>query len=144
MKVVEKGNKITVEYVGTLEDGTVFDSTEIQKAPFEFVVGEGQVIKGFEENVLGMKEGEEKEISIPPNDAYGPYHEELVKDLPKESFPKDQELEPGMVFVLNLKDGRQIPVRVAKISNGSVTVDINHPLAGKKLNFKIKILTIAT
>jgi len=143
LKIVEKGNKIKVEYVGSLEDGTVFDSSEKHNCPLEFVVGEGQLIKGFDDAVIGMKVGEEKEITLPPDQAYGEHNPEFVRDMPKNMFPEDQEIEPGMVFMVDLQDGRQLPVRVTNVSDENVTIDLNPPLAGKTLIFKIKVVEIA-
>ena len=143
MKVVIKGSKIKVEYVGTLEDGTVFDSSEKHNSPLEFIVGEGQLIKGFDDAVVGMKVGEEKEVKLLPEDAYGPHNPEFVRDMPKDMFPKDQEIKPGMIFMVDLQDGRQLPVRVTKVSDEQVTIDLNPPLAGKTLIFKIKVVDIA-
>jgi len=143
LKVVIKGSKIKVEYVGTLEDGTVFDSSEKHNSPLEFIVGEGQLIKGFDDAVVGMKVGEEKEVKLLPEDAYGPHNPEFVRDMPKDMFPKDQEIKPGMIFMVDLQDGRQLPVRVTKVSDEQVTIDLNPPLAGKTLIFKIKVVDIA-
>ena len=142
MQIVEKGNKIKVEYVGKLEDGTVFDSSEKHDQPLEFVVGEEQLIRGFDNAVIGMKIGEEKEIKIPPEEAYGPHNPDFVREMPKDMFPKDQEIKPGMIFMVDIKDGRQIPVKVTKVSDEDVTIDLNPPLAGKTLVFKIKVLEI--
>jgi FKBP-type peptidyl-prolyl cis-trans isomerase 2 len=143
LQVVKKGDKVKVEYTGTLEDGSVFDSSDKHDAPIEFTVGSGQLIKGFEDAVIGMKVGEEKEIKLPPEEAYGPHNPELVKDMPKDVFPENQDIQPGMIFLVSLQDGRQIPVWISKISEDSVTVDLNPPLAGKTLTFKIKIVEIA-
>ena len=143
MKVVEKGSKIKVEYVGSLEDGTVFDSSEKHDCPLEFTVGEGQIIKGFDNAVVGMKVGEEKEIKLLPEEAYGPHNPEFVKDMPRDTFPEDQEIKIGMIFMVDLQDGRQLPVRVTKVTEENVTIDLNPPLAGKTLIFKIKIVDIA-
>ena len=143
MQVVKKGDKIKVEYTGTLEDGSVFDSSDKHEEPLEFTVGAGQLIKGFEDAVVGMKIGEEKEIKLLPDEAYGPHNPELVKDMPKEIFPEGQDIQPGMVFVVGLQDGRQIPVWISKVTDEAVTVDLNPPLAGKTLTFKIKVIEIA-
>jgi len=142
LQIVEKGNKIKVEYVGKLEDGTVFDSSEKHDHPLEFTVGEKQLIKGFDNAVVGMKIGEEKEIKIPPEEAYGPHNPDFVREMPKDMFPKDQEIKPGMIFMVDTNDGRQIPVRVTKVADENVTIDLNPPLAGKTLVFKIKVLEI--
>jgi len=143
LTVVKKGDKIKVEYVGSLEDGTVFDSSENHNEPLEFTVGEGQIIKGFDDAVVGMNVGDEKEISLPPEEAYGEHNPEFVKDMPRNMFPKEQDITPGMVFMVDLQDGRKIQVRVNKVSDDSVTIDLNPPLAGKTLKFKIKILEIS-
>ena len=140
---VKKGDKIKVEYTGTLDDGTVFDSSKNHDAPLEFVVGAGQLIKGFDDAVLGMKVGDEKEISLAPEEAYGQHNPEFVKDMPRNLFPKEQEIKPGMVFMVDLQDGRKVQVRVSKVSENNVTIDLNPPLAGKTLKFKIKILKIS-
>lgn len=143
LQVVKKGDKVKVEYTGTLEDGSIFDSSDKHDTPIEFTVGSGKLIKGFENAVVGMKVGEEKEIKIPPEEAYGPYNPEFVKDMPRNIFPENKQIQIGMVFLVNLQSGRQIPVWISKISENSVTVNLNPPLAGKTLIFKIKIVEIA-
>jgi len=143
LDVVKKGNKVKVEYVGKLEDGTVFDSSDMHNQPLEFIVGAGQLLKGFDDAVLGMKSGEEKEIRLPPDEAYGPCNPEFVKDMPRDCFPADQEIQPNMMYMVSLQNGRQIPVRISKVSEDVVTVDLNPPLAGKTLVFKIKLLQIS-
>ncbi len=142
MSIVKKGNKIKVEYEGRLEDGTVFDSSDKHEMPLEFTVGAGQIIKGFEEAVVGMEIGQEKEITIQPNEAYGRHNPELVKEMPKDCFPEDQEVSVGMIFMMDLENGKQIPIRISKVSEDTVTIDLNPPLAGKTLIFKIKIVEI--
>ena len=144
MAVVQEGDTIQLEYEGKLEDGTVFDSSKHHDQPLEFRVGSGQIIKGIDNAVVGMQQGEEKEITVPPEDAYGMHHPELVRDLPHSFFPEDQELKNGMVFVMNLEDGKQIPVRITSVTEDSVTIDINPPLVGKTLIFKIKIVAIVS
>jgi len=144
METVQEGDTITVEYTGRLEDGTVFDSSDKHEEPLKFTVGEGKIIKGFDKAVVGMKIGEEKEVTLPPDEAYGQHNPELVRDLPKNVFPDDQELQPGMVFMMSLQDGRQVPVRIAKVADEQVTVDLNSPLAGKTLTFNIKVVNIAS
>ena len=144
MTEVKKGDKIKVEYEGSLDDGTVFDSSDKHDAPLEFTAGSGQLIKGFDEAVIGMKKGEEKVVKIPPEEAYGTHNPELVKDLPRDCFPKEQEIKPGMIFMMKTEDGRQIPLRISKVTDDKITVDLNPPLAGKTLTFKIKIVAIAS
>jgi peptidylprolyl isomerase len=142
LSVVKKGDTVKVEYVGKLEDGTVIDSSDQHDKPLEFVAGEGQLIKGFDDAVMGMEEGDEKEVTITPNEGYGEHNPELVRDMPRNIFPEDQKLEKNMVYILNLPDGRKIPVRISDFSEETVKVDLNPPLAGKTLIFKIKLLEI--
>jgi len=144
MAAVKKGDTIKVEYTGRLEDGTVFDTSDNHDEPLEFTVGDQKLIKGFDNAVVGMQEGEEKEVTIPPEEGYGSHNPELVRDLPRDIFPEDQEVQPGMVFMMALQDGRKIPVRIAEVMDGQVKVDLNSPLAGKTLVFKIKIVEIAS
>lgn len=143
METAQKGDKVKVEYVGTLEDGAIFDSTAKHQAPLEFVVGSGHIIQGFDNAIEGMKVGEEKQITLSPKEAYGEYNPELLKNIPKEVFPQDQTLQKDMVFMLNLPSGQQVPARITEIKDQEVTIDLNPPLAGKTLNFKIKLLAIA-
>ncbi len=136
---IKKGDKIKVEYTGSLDDGMVFDSSE-KHGPLEFEAGSGQVIPGFDNAVIGMSKGEEKEVKIKCADAYGEPSPEAVQQVPKENFPKDQEIKAGMLLVMNLPNGMKIPAKIMKVENETVTVDFNHPLAGKDLTFKIKIV----
>jgi FKBP-type peptidyl-prolyl cis-trans isomerase 2 len=138
--MVEKGNKVKITYEGKLESGEVFDSSDRHGGkPLEFVVGSGMVIKGFDDAVRGMEKGEEKEFTIEPNDAYGDIKDDLKKEVPKNALPQDQEFKEGMVLIAKTPEGQQMPVKIEKINEESVVVDFNHPLAGKKLIFKIKV-----
>lgn len=140
----KNGDKVKIEYTGTLEDGTIFDSSADHGNPLEFEVGSGQVIKGFDDAILGMKEGEEKQFSIEPADAYGEHDPTLVQKVPREIFPQDAELVPGLLFEAGLPTGEKVPATITDVQGGIVSVDLNHPLAGKKLNFKIKLSTITS
>ena len=141
---IKKGDKISVEYEGKFEDGTVFDSSSHgdHSHPMEFEVGTGQVIKGFEEAVIGMKKGEEKEFSIESKDAYGDHKSELKRDIPRSTLPKDQEPKEGMMLMVKDPSGHQVPVKILAVDDKNITIDLNHPLAGKKLIFKIKIADV--
>lgn len=143
---IKKGDTIQVDYEGRFEDGKVFDSSMHgdHSHPLEFTVGSGQVINGFDEAVIGMNKGEEKEITILPKDAYGEENPELKKEVPRNALPQDpsQELKPGMMLAIQAPDGRQFPVKIAAVSKETITIDLNHPLAGKKLIFKLKIAGI--
>ena len=140
--VVEKNKQIEVNYTGTLDDGSVFDSSE-GKEPLKFVVGLGQVIKGFEDAVVGMKVGEEKDIHIKSEDAYGPRNDKLTQEVPKSSVPKDIKLEEGISLALKAPTGQVVPAKVVKIGDENITLDLNHPLAGKDLNFKLKVVSVS-
>lgn len=142
MTEIRKGNKIKIEYTGTLDDGSVFDSTENHGNPLEFTVGEGLLLSGVESGVLGMRRGEEKEIVVPPTEGYGEYHNDLVKELPRACFPKDRILEVGTTYKMTLQNGHQYQVRITKIVDDLVTIDLNPPLAGKTLHFRVKVLDI--
>jgi FKBP-type peptidyl-prolyl cis-trans isomerase 2 len=138
---VKTGDKIKVEYTGTLEDGTVFDSSEKQGKPLEFEVGTKQVIKGFEDAIVGMEPGEEKEIKLEPKDAYGDPNSDLVKKVPRDKLPQE-DLQPGMMLVMKLPNGMQMPAKIIEVGDAEVTIDLNHPLSGKVLNFKLKVVEI--
>ncbi len=142
--VVEKGDTVKVEYEGRFEDGEVFDSSkrEGKQHPIEFTVGSGQVVQGFDAAVIGMKEGEEKEVTIKPEDAYGAPKPELTQDVPRNLLPQDKDPEEGMKLVMQTPDGQQALVSITKVSKETVTLDMNHPLAGKTLIFKLKVVSV--
>ena len=138
----EVGDKkvVKIHYKGTLSNGSVFDSSE-GKDPLEFLFGGGQVIPGLEAGVKGMKVGDKKQVSIKASDAYGEYDKAAIQEVPRESFPADMKLETGMELVAQTGMG-PIPVRIGEIGAKSVTVDFNHPLAGKDLTFDIEVVSI--
>ena len=138
----QKGNKVSINYVGSFEDGKVFDASEKHGKPIEFTVGSGQVIAGFDNAVVGMGVGESKDIKIEPKDGYGEPNPELVKIITRDKLPKEREPEVGMVLVLGMGNGMEIPARITKISGDMVTIDLNHPLAGKTLNFRITVVAV--
>ncbi|MFH1506717.1 MAG: peptidylprolyl isomerase [archaeon] len=140
--IVKKGSKVKIEYTGTLDDGTVFDSSERVGKPLEFEAGTGVVIPGFDKAIMGMKKGEEKEIVLKPEEAYGDRNPELIKKIPREQLPKEQEPKKGMILGLGTPDGRQIPAIITEVTDKEVSIDLNHPLAGKTLHFKVKVLDI--
>ncbi|MCL5106763.1 MAG: peptidylprolyl isomerase [Candidatus Parvarchaeota archaeon] len=133
---VKKGDKIQVMYTGYLEDGSVFDSNEGKEA-LSFEAGSGQVIKGFDDAVIGMKTGESKTITVKPEEAYGERHEEMVIKIPKTQF-QGEEIKEGMMVSSN--NGMQ--ATVISVNENDVTLDFNFPLAGKTLKFDIKIAAI--
>ncbi len=140
---IKKGNKIKIEYTGTLDDGKVFDSSEKHGQPLELEVGSGKIIPGLDKALIGMKKDEEKEITVKPEEAYGERNEQFIKKIPRKQVPADQEPKPGMVLGLKSPDGRQFPAIITKVDDEELTIDLNHPLAGKTLNFKIKVVDIS-
>lgn len=142
-KTIKKGSKVSLDYEGKLESGEVFDSSKHgdHSHPLEFEAGSGQVIAGFDSAVMGMKVGDEKEFKIEAKDAYGEYNPQLTKEIPRSALPQDQEPKEGMTLMVGTPQG-QFPVVISKVTPTSVTIDMNHPLAGKKLIFNIKVLDI--
>jgi len=138
---VQVGDTVKVHYTGKLDDGTEFDSSA-GRDPLQFTVGEGQVIPGFEEAVIGMKLGESKTVKIPADKAYGPYDKEKVGIIDRSQFPADVELEVGQKLTVRPPSGEMITATVIDVSETSVTVDANHHLAGKDLIFEIELVEI--
>ena len=141
MAHAKNGDLVKVHYTGKLEDGTIFDSS-VDREPLEFTLGRGEVISGFEEIVVGMQPDESKTTTLPPEKAYGPHHPEMVVTVEKERFPEDLEPEIGQQLQMRQEEGRTIVVAVTEVSESSVTLDANHPLAGKDLTFDIQLVEI--
>ncbi|MBI4149997.1 peptidylprolyl isomerase [Candidatus Woesearchaeota archaeon] len=139
---VKEGDVIKVHYTGTFDDGTVFDSSE-GRDPLEFTVGKGTVIKGFDDGVRDMNVSQEKTIKVTSADGYGERDSSLVKAVPRKMLPPDLEPKPGMILSMRAPTGQQFMVKVDKVEGEQVYLDLNHPLAGKNLNFKLKIVEIA-
>ncbi len=136
-----KGRKVAVHYRGTLDNGEEFDSSA-EREPLEFVVGSGDLIPGFEKAIVGMEPGQQKRVTLEPEDAYGPYEEELVVEGPRNSFP-DGELNVGQSFTVHLRDGQEAEGRVVRIAGDTVALDFNHPLAGKRLTFDLRVVSVS-
>lgn len=141
MDQAKNGDKVKVHYTGTLEDGTRFDSS-VDRDPIEFTIGEGKIIRGFEQAVLGMKTGETKSVKVAADDAYGPHREELVMTVERSELPPDLDPVVGQALELRQAD-RVFPVKVTEVSPENVTLDANHPLAGETLCFDIELVAIA-
>ena len=133
---------MTIHYTGRLEDGTVFDSSR-DRDPLEFEVGSGQVIPGFDSAVEGMEAGDEKTVTIPAVDAYGPRRQELVLDVPGDRLPDELDPEVGQQLQMQTPDGQSFQVTVVGVNEESVQVDANHPLAGKDLTFDILVVGVS-
>lgn len=137
-EAIKSGDTIAVDYTGKLENGEVFDSSE-GREPLTFTVGAGMLIKGFDTAVMGMKKGESKTVTIPPEEGYGPRHEDAIVEIPRSQFPEEMPLKEGLELQLQDPQGRPVPARVAEIADDTVKMDINHFLAGKTLVFDITI-----
>jgi FKBP-type peptidyl-prolyl cis-trans isomerase 2 len=143
MSKAENGNKVKVHYKGSFDDGTVFDSSE-GREPLEFELGSGQVIPGFNKNIEGMELNEKKTIKISSQEAYGEKRDELIMDFPKTEFPNDINPEVGQQLQMQNQEGQVFNVLVTGVSGETVTLDANHPLAGKNLNFDIELVEIVS
>lgn len=137
-ETIQSGDTIAVDYTGKHEDGKIFDTSE-GKAPLTFTVGTGMLIKGFDAAVIGMKKGESKTVTIPPEEGYGLRNEEAYVDVPRMHFPDEIPLIEGLQLELQDPNGRPVQAVVAEIGEESVKMDINHFLAGKTLIFDITI-----
>jgi FKBP-type peptidyl-prolyl cis-trans isomerase 2 len=140
---VKKGDTIRVEYVGTLSDGTEFDSSKKHDKPLEFQVGSGMVIKGFDDGVIGMEIDEEKEINILCDSAYGKRNPDLVKKVPRDKMPEG-DIQEGMMVGLQTPEGQQIPATITEVTDSEITIDINHPLCDQDLTFNVKLLEVVS
>src|SRR6185503_6805396 len=141
MQKAKSGDKVKVHYHGKLTSGETFDSSE-GRAPLEFEIGKGMVIKGFDQGVAGMTVGEKKTIHIPVNEAYGPRNNEMLIEVPRNKFSPDMELETGLALMMSDGSGQDFQVVVAEIKEDSVILDANHPLAGEDLIFDIELVEI--
>jgi peptidylprolyl isomerase len=142
MTQAKTGDTVQVHYTGTLDDGTVFDSS-VGGSPLEFTVGAGQVIPGFEQAVVGMQVGESRQAQIPADQAYGTYRDELVFTVQKTQFPEGFAPEVGEQYQVSGADGQAMVVSVREVTPGEVTLDANHPLAGRDLNFDIQLVAVS-
>lgn len=142
MAQVKSGDKINVHYTGRLTDGTVFDSSA-QREPLEFEVGSGMVIKGFDEGVTGMSIGEKKTVHIPAVEAYGDVDPNYLAVFNKAEIPSDIPYEVGMQLNMHQDGtGQVMPVSVVEVTDTTITLDANHPLAGKDLIFDLELVSI--
>ncbi|MBP6941266.1 MAG: peptidylprolyl isomerase [Syntrophorhabdaceae bacterium] len=141
MTEAKENDRVKVHYKGSLQDGTVFDSSE-NRQPLEFTIGQGMVIPGFEKGVVGMCEGDTRVISIEAEDAYGAYRQDLVGVVEKSRIPEDIDLKIGMVLQVRSPEGSVTNVVVSAITDNDVTLDMNHPLAGKDLRFEVTLVEI--
>jgi peptidylprolyl isomerase len=136
------GDTVKVHYTGKLEDGTVFD-TSTESEPLQFKIGEGRLIPDFEKAVIGMEPGESKTINVVSNDAYGPHNKDMVMVVDRKDVPENLDPQLNQQLQIRQQDGNAFVVTVTDVSENSITLDGNHPLAGKDLIFDIQLMDIA-
>ncbi|NTU53216.1 MAG: peptidylprolyl isomerase [Chlorobiaceae bacterium] len=141
MALVKHGDTVRVHYTGTFDDGTIFDSSE-DRGPLEFTVGSGQVIAGFDRAMIDMEPGQKKQVNIPVDEAYGARVDDLVAEIGRENLPADLQLEVGQQLQLSLADGEEAIVMIVDLTEKTVTLDANHPMAGLDLNFDLQLVEI--
>lgn len=142
MLMVKSGDTILVHYTGTLDNGEIFDTSVERGEPLQFTVGEGQVIPGFDNGVLGMMVGQKKDLHIPAVEAYGEPSEEYYINVPKDQFGEDIPMEVGTPITVQRNDGMVFNVTIREVLDTEVVLDANHPLAGKNLNFALELVQI--
>jgi peptidylprolyl isomerase len=141
MKKVKNGLFVQVDYTGSLTNGDVFDTSN-GREPLEVQMGAGQLIQGFENALIDMSVDEEKKFTLTPEEAYGQRDEKLVRDFPRKDVPPELDPKVGQTVAMTTADGRQIPAHITEVDDQNVTIDMNHPLAGKSLTFDIKVVGI--
>lgn len=142
MAEVKAGDTVHIHYTGTLNDGTTFDSSE-GRDPLSFEVGSGQIIPGLDNALPGMSEGEKKSVNVPSDEAYGPVNPDALQQVPRQEIPDHIPLDPGTQLQVQTAQGQTMPVTVAEVTEETVVLDANHPLAGQDLNFDIELVKIA-
>ncbi|MDD7971536.1 FKBP-type peptidyl-prolyl cis-trans isomerase [Roseinatronobacter alkalisoli] len=141
MTQAKAGDTVRIHYTGTLSDGSVFDSSE-GRDPLEFQLGTGAIIPGLDRAIDGMTVGDQKTVTIPSAEAYGEYQPEARQEVPRDQIPDHIPLDPGTMLQMQTPDGRAMPVTVAEVTDQAVTLDANHPLAGKDLTFAVEVVSV--
>ena len=141
MQIAKRGDTVRVHYRGTLQDGSEFDSSA-GSDPIVFTIGAGEVIPGFEHAIEGMSEGQKKTERIPAGEAYGEHRDELVFQVDRQQMPEGSDVEVGDMLRVGFPDGSSAAVQVAALDEQSVTLDANHPLAGKDLTFELELVKV--
>jgi len=144
MSIAKNGDKVKVHYIGTLKDGTEFDNSRTRGEGLEFILGDGKLLKGFNDVVEGLKIGETKKVDLEAKEAYGEYVDEAIITVNKSEFPKDMEFVIKGVVQGQDAQGRPIQGQITKIEEEEVELNMNHPLAGEDLAFEIELLEIIT
>lgn len=141
MTQAKAGDTVHFHYTGTLDDGTVFDSSQ-GREPLGFTLGSGQIIPGLDAAIDGMAVGEQKTVTVAAPDAYGAWQPDACQAIPREQIPPHIPVEPGTQLQMQGPEGQAIPVMVAEVSDAEVVLDANHPLAGKDLTFAVEVVAI--
>lgn len=137
----QQGDTVTVHYTGTLDDGEVFDSSR-DRDPLEFQVGSGQVIPGFDRAVDGLEVGQSREVRLEPEEAYGEPREDLVVDVDRDQFPAEAEPAVGQQVQVQVAPGQNRVATIQDVTDDGIRLDLNHPLAGRALNFEVELVDI--
>ena len=137
--MAKDGNTVKVHYTGKLDDGTIFD-TSVEREPLEFTIGAGQMIPGFEGAVRGMQVGQVKTVNIPAEEAYGPHNEGMVLVVKRDELPENLNPVVGQRLQMQQENGNTAVVVITDVSDTTITLDANHPLAGKALTFEIELV----
>ena len=141
MSQAKAGDTVLMHYSGSFPDGTKFDTSE-GREPLEFTLGEGQIIPGLDNAVTGMSVGEEKSVTVSPDEAYGQRDPQRIQAVPRAQFPDHIPTEPGTQLQMQTPEGQTIPVVIADANETEVTLDANHPLAGQELTFDVELVEI--
>ncbi len=141
MTTAKIGDKVRVHYTGRLDDGEVFDSSD-GGTPLAFTVGGGEVIPGFENGIVGMAPGDTRTVHIPCADAYGEHEADGVMRVPRAEFPPEMQMEAGARVQGQQSDGTMVSFTIAALTDDMITLDANHPLAGKDLTFDLTLVSI--
>lgn len=143
MTQVKSGDTVRIHYTGTLADGSTFDSSD-GRDPLEFAVGSGQIIPGLDKAIPGMSVGDTKTVEVPADEAYGAHNPDARQAVPRDQIPADIPVEVGLQLQMQTPQGQMLPVVVAEVTETEVTLDANHPLAGKDLTFAIELVEIVS
>jgi len=141
MSLAKQGDTVKIHYMGKLEDGTVFDSSQ-ERHPLQFTIGKGQVIAGFEQAIVGMSIGESKTTRIPVELGYGPRRDDMVVTVDRSQFPADLNVKVGQRLEVTQTNDQVVLVTVTQATDSTLTLDSNHPLAGKVLTFDLQLIGI--
>ena len=141
---VNAGDNVSVHYKGTFSDGSVFDSSYDRGTPINFTIGTGNMIEGFESNILGMTSGQKKKFTLAPDQAYGPHDDQAVQTVPKNNFPENFNFTPGSMVTGSNPAGGTVNATILSENTDSIVLDFNHPMAGKDLTFEVEVMEITT